>query len=208
MKIGIIGTGQIGTAVGTQWTKATHQVMFGSRSPEKALALAREMGTHACGGSYAEAARFGDVLLLAVPYAAAEETLGLMGALAGKVLIDATNPIGAGMALTIGFSTSAAEEIARLAPGARVVKAFNAIFASVIQEGGHFGDQRAAGFYCGDDAEAKQLTAALVRDCGFEPVDAGPLAHARYLEPMAALIVALGYGQGMGNRMALTLLKR
>jgi hypothetical protein len=130
--------------------------------------------------------------------------LRAVGDLKGKVVIDITNPLTADyMGLTLGHSTSAAEEIAKAAPGAEVVKAFNTVFAQVLAEGADFGrGQKVSVFVASDSARAKEAATALARSIGFEVVDAGGLKNARYLEPLAGLNVYLGYGAGLGTAMA------
>ena len=129
-----------------------------------------------------------------------------MGDLQGKVVIDITNPLTADyMGLTLGHSTSAAEEIAKAVPGAEVVKAFNTVFAQVLAEGANFGaGQRVTVFYASDSERAKQTANALAESMGFKTVDAGGLKNARYLEPLAGLNVYLGYGAGLGTSIAPT----
>jgi hypothetical protein len=209
MNIGIIGTGNMGSGLGKLWAGAGHQVLFGSREPGKAKALASSIGSNTTDGTYAEAAQFGEAVLLAVPWAGVEASIKAAGSLEGKILLDCTNPMTPDyMALVVGHTTSGAEEIARLAAGARVVKAFNHIYAQIIHSSPQFGSQNATAFYCGDDGSAKETVAGLMKEIGFEPVDAGPLQSARYLEPLAELCVQLAYAQGMGTDQALKLIRR
>ncbi len=205
MKIGIIGTGNVGSALGKAWATSGHEVFYGSRDPEKAKKLA--VSANASGGSIAEAAAFGDAVLLAVNYNSARDAINAAGSLNGKVLIDCTNPLTPDLGLSIGHTTSAGEEIAKLATGARVVKAFNMAFAKVMANP-QFGPQNATMFICGDDVKAKEIVAEAAKDIGFEPVDVGPLKSARYLEPLAALIIYLAYGLGMGTDIAYKLIRR
>src|SRR5262249_51769867 len=132
--------------------------------------------------------------------------------LRGKVLIDAVNPIllgadGLQRGLQVGHNTSAAEHAARWAPGARVVKAFNTIGADNMKDP-RFGGERATMFYCGDDAEAKRVVGGLIEEVGFEPVDAGGLASARLLEPLAMMWIHLCFGMGLGTGIAFRLMRR
>ena len=138
------------------------------------------------------------------------EALKAAGPLKEKILIDCTNPLKPDFSeLAIGHDTSAAEEIAKMAPGAKVVKAFNSVFADIYNsESRLFGSRMPTMFYCGDDDGAKSTVAKLIRETGFEPIDAGPLRSARYLEPLAMLMIQLGYGQGMGTNIALNLIRR
>ena len=143
--------------------------------------------------------------MLAIPFDGAADVLAAAGDLTGKIVIDITNPLTADYAgLTIGHSTSAAEEIARLVPGARVVKAFNTVFAGVLQAGGKVGGQPVTVFVAGDDDAATQAVEAIAVKAGFAVQQAGALARARYLEPVAGLNIALGYFQGLGTDIAPT----
>ncbi|MFQ6111122.1 MAG: NADPH-dependent F420 reductase, partial [Nitrospinota bacterium] len=111
-------------------------------------------------------------------------------------------------ALAIGHTTSAAEEIAKMAPGTKVVKAFNHVYAQIVHSSPQFGSQNASVFFCGDDAAAKEVVAGLMREIGFDPVDSGPLTNARYIEPVAELMVQLAHFLGMGTDIALKLIRR
>ena len=191
MNIGILGAGNVGQALGKGWTAAGHEVKFGSRQP----------------GSVEEAIAFGDVVALATPWDATEAVLGGRN-LAGKILLDATNPIAPGLAgLTHGLNDSGAEQVSGWAPGVRVVKIFNTIGANMMTDPVING-QAATMFYCGDDVEAKQVAAGLAGELGFEPVDAGPLPQARYVEPLAMLWITVALKYGHGREMGFKQLKR
>ena len=207
MKIGIIGAGNVGGTLGKRWAKNGHQVTFAYRSspPETLL---RESGPTAKAATPAETARSSDVLLLATPWENAEDALKGCGDLSGKTVIDATNPLLPGLAgLALGTTTSAAERVAALAPGAKVVKAFNTVGANVMADPA-FPQGRTTMFYCGDDAAAKDAVAGLISELGFDPVDAGPLTQARLLEPFAMLWISLALQRGQGREIALQLIKR
>ena len=207
MKIGIIGTGRMGSKLGELWGEY-HQVMFGSRHPQKAKGLAQSLkNNNLNGGSISDAVAFGDVVLLSTPWTAALETVQNAGSFAGKILIDCTNPFGADSGVAVGHTTSGAEEIAKVATGAKVVKAFNSIYWENL-ECPQFGPQNASSFYCGDDAEAKKVVAQLTTELGFDPVDSGPLVNARYLEPLAMLWIHLAFAGGQGKDIAFKLLRR
>ncbi len=210
MKIGILGTGNVAKGLGKALTHHGYSVMFGSREIAKATALAGEMEHYSTGGSIANAIHFGEIIILAIPYKAIEEVLRNTDTFKGKVVVDCTNPIifGEMAELAIGHTTSAAEQIAKMIPEARIVKAFNTSFANHFANGPYFGPNDATMFYCGDDTGAKASVCKLIEAVGFEPVDCGPLDSARMLEPMAALIIRLGYNLGMGNEIAFKLLKR
>ena len=209
MRIGIIGTGNMGSGLGKQWAAKGHYVLFGSRDPQKARTLANSVGANTSSGTYAEAAQFGEAVLLAVPWRGVEDAIASAGSFAEKILIDCTNPMTPDyMSLLVGHTSSGAEEIAGWAAGAKVVKAFNHIYAQIIHSSPHFGAHNATVFYCGDDPAAKTIVANLIGDIGFEAVDAGPLQNARYLEPLAEHMVHLAYARGMGTDQALKLIRR
>jgi hypothetical protein len=207
MKITVIGSGNMGSGFVKQLKRAGHDVRVTGRDAAKAQKLAQQFGARAVNSQEAAA---GDVLVLATGYADAVPALAALGPLAGKVVIDVTNPLTADyMGLTIGHSTSAAEEIAKAAPGAHVVKAFNTVFASVLADGADFGAGRTAPvFVAGDDAQAKSTVSEIARSIGFDVIDAGNLKNARYLEPLAGLNIYLGYGAGLGTNIAPTWLRK
>jgi predicted dinucleotide-binding enzyme len=197
----------VGSTLARRWKEAGHEVTFGSRDPasEKSQQLASEVAPVA---SPAEAAASADAVLLATPWPAAEASLQVAGDLAGKVLIDATNPLNDTFSgLALGFDTSAAEEIARWAPDAKVVKAFNTVGVKIMADPA-FEPTKASMFYCGDNPEAKQAVHRLAEDIGIEPFDAGPLTSARYLEPFAMLYIHLAFKEGWGGDFAFQILKR
>jgi predicted dinucleotide-binding enzyme len=204
MNILILGAGNMGSALATQLSRAGHAVQITARSADKAQAVAAATGAQAV--SAKQALSPNEVVILATGYADAVPALRSLGSLDGKVVIDITNPLTADfMGLTLGHDTSAAEEIAKADPGARVVKAFNTLFAQVLADGPTFADgQVAPVFYASDSEAAKQATKALIESMGFKPVDTGGLKNARYLEPLAALNIYLGYGAGLGTTIAPT----
>jgi hypothetical protein len=209
MKIGIIGSGNMGSGLGKIWAKKGHEVIFSySRNQEKLAGLAASV-LHAKAGTPAEAAH-ADVILLSVRWPDLPDALRQAGSLNNRIVIDCTNPLKPDLSgLELGHTTSAAEEIAKMAPGAKVVKAFNTAFAQVYEEHSRlFGSRRASMLYCSDDAEAKSVVAKLITDVGFDPVDCGPLSAARLLEPVAMLMITLGYSMKMGTNMALDLIRR
>lgn len=210
MKIGLIGAGNVGGALGKLWAAKGHQIVFGVPEPNapKHQELVRAAGANARAGSVREAASFGEVVVLATPWPATKSAIESAGSLAGKVFVDATNPLAPDLsALTIGTNNSAGEEVARWAAGAKVVKAFNTIGAASFANP-RFGGETASMFVCGDDASAKSTVAKLAADLGFDVVDAGPLTAARLLEPLALLWIQLAFQQGMGPNHAFRLLRR
>jgi NADPH-dependent F420 reductase len=191
MKIAIIGTGNVGSSLGGSLVKAGHQVTFAARDTEKARGVAARVGAQAA-PTAANAVEEAEVIILAVPYAAATDVArGIAAGAAGKVLVDTTNPLRpdySGLATEGG--PSGAERIAAELPGTRVVKAFNTLFASVQANTLAHG-QVVDALLAGDDAEAKATVARLASSIGLRPVDAGPLASARELEALAWLNISL-----------------
>ncbi len=181
MRIGVIGAGRIGGGAARLLARAGHEVLLSfSRDPERLRAQAEEVGAKA--GTPAEAAAFGDVVILAVPWPAIDEAIEQAGSLDGKVVIDTTNPYGRGGWEIPEGRTSTQVNQERL-PGAKVVKSFNTLTAGFQQEAaGRTGAERVAMFLAGDDAEAKRLVAGLIDDAGFDPVDLGTAAESAILE--------------------------
>jgi NADPH-dependent F420 reductase len=210
MKIGVIGSGNMGGTLGLLWLERGHEVMFGVRNKNSSRIQAIVSSTTGPlrVGSVAEACAYGEVILLAVPWLAVEDVLKSAGDLKNKILIDCINPIAAGLTgLAIGYTTSAAEEIAGQAGGARVVKAFNTLGSGNLVDLS-FGSDRADTFICGDDKAAKKVVKRLAEDIGFNVIDSGPLSQARLLEPLAMLWISLAYKYGYGPDIAIKLLKR
>jgi NADPH-dependent F420 reductase len=205
MNIAIFGTGNMASGLAALFTKAGHNITLASRDSVKAQTVADKLGTGIGVSSLADAAGAADAIVLAVPYEAAANVVEAAGDLAGKIVIDITNPLTADFSgLTIGHTTSAAEEIQKRAPGAKVVKAFNTVFASVLQNGGKASGEPATVFVAGDDAEARKSVVSLAKSAGLAAVETGGLVSARYLEPLAGLNIALGYGLGHGTDIAPT----
>ena len=203
MNISIFGTGNMASGLAVLFAKAGHSITIASRDETKARTVAAELGNTIAAGSFADAAAASETVVLAVPYEAAADVIAAAGGLAGKTVIDITNPLAADFSgLTVGHSTSAAEEIQKNAPAAKVVKAFNTVFASVLQNGGKAGGEAATVFVAGDDADARKSVVALAESAGFKGVETGGLASSRYLEPVAGLNIALGYGLGHGTDIA------
>jgi predicted dinucleotide-binding enzyme len=199
MRVGILGSGLMGAKLGTIFARAGHDVVFSySRDEKKLERLARESGARA--GTPADAARDADAVLLAVHWSRVDDVLKKAGDLSGKVIVSCSLPMNADdTALVIAHTSSGAEELARKVRGARVVSAFNTVPSEVLFSVFEGADSapRSDLVYCGDDAGAKELTAQLIRDAGFNPVDAGPLRIARYSEPFALLVAQLAYeGEG------------
>jgi predicted dinucleotide-binding enzyme len=180
MNIGIIGPGKMGSGLGKIWAQKGHHITFCySRDAEKLKRMATVV-PNASSADIQEVVRKSEVILLSVVWEAVEEALTSAGSMYGKIVIDCTNPIKKDLSdLAVGHVTSAAEEIAKRIPGARVVKAFNTVFADVYHSDSRlFGTRKATMFYCGDDNEAKHIVSKLIIDTGFESCDAGALKNA------------------------------
>jgi predicted dinucleotide-binding enzyme len=210
MKIGIIGSGNVGGTLGKAWSRLGHDVFFGFRNPDsaEAKALVGAAGGSAKAGPVADAVKASDVILLTTHWEAAEGALASAGDLAGKIVIDVTNPLLPDLSgLSIGTTASAGEKVAEWAKGARVVKAFNTVGFNVMADS-RFPEGKAALFYCGDDAEAKKVVAKLASELGFEALDAGPITQCRVIEPFAMLWISLAIKQGFGTEFAFRLMRR
>ena len=208
MKIGIIGTGKLGSTLGKIWAKKGHLIKFGSQDPLKAKKLANSIGSNVNGGTYKEATEFSEVVILAVPWSGAKETIKSAGDLDGKIIVDSTTtvaPLLGGPLIRV--IPSAAEKVAKWAEGAKVVKAVHTIGVESLDKL-QFGTQQASLFICGDDLDAKSKTKQLGHDLGFDVIDVGPLTNARLIEPLAMLWIELAYNQGMGTDIAFKLLTR
>lgn len=202
MNIAILGAGAMAKGLAQSMSRAGYDVVVGARYIEKASDLASEIGRGVQAASIRGAADTADIVVLAVPYEAARDTLAAAGDMTGKIIIDITNPMKADFSgLAIGHVTSASEEIQKAAPGAHVVKAFNTIFAHLLAHPKP-GSKRLTVFYAGDNADANEVVRTLIERIGFRAEYAGPLQHARYLEPVAALNIAFGYGLGVGVNIA------
>ncbi len=210
MKIGIIGSGNMGSALARSITRAGHEVVMTAQNLAEAGKIAKEIGPKARVVPAAEVAKGTDILIAATPAGEQLNALKSCGNLTGKVVIDIANPLKPDMSgLTVGLTTSFAEELARALPGVKLVKAFNTVFAQVLNEGPDFGDGvRASAVYCGDDESARKTVHKLIESMGFDAVDAGPLANARYLEPMGMLNIWFGYMAKRGTGIVLNLVRR
>jgi 8-hydroxy-5-deazaflavin:NADPH oxidoreductase len=208
MTISILGAGNVGLALAGAFTRRGETVVLGVPQPAKYAAAVAALGERARLTTMAEAVAAGEVVILAVPHAAVAAIAQSVDDWQAKVLVDATNPLAPGLAgLTLGTSTSGAEELARLAHGARVVKAFNTTGAENMADARYPGGVPMMPV-CGDDAQARQRVMALATLIGFEAVDMGPLSAARYLEPFAMTWIHLAFRQGFGRRFAFGLLRR
>jgi 8-hydroxy-5-deazaflavin:NADPH oxidoreductase len=206
MNIVIVGAGNVGRALGAGWLKVGHKVTLAVRDPGSGNAAALGQQGFAM-VAVKDAAAAADVIVLAVPWAALASVMKNLGSLAGKIVIDAINPLAPDMSLAVGHNDSAGETVARLAPSARVVKAFNTTGANNMADS-RYGAGKLVMLVAGDDGEAKTATMSLATDLGFEAVDAGPLAMSRHLEPMAMVWIKLALVQKLGRNFGFALLRR
>ncbi|MFL9876341.1 NADPH-dependent F420 reductase [Paraburkholderia megapolitana] len=198
MKVAIIGSGNMGAGLARALTAANIPLVIGHHDPAKAAALAGDLGSQVQGGGIAAAVKLADVVILALPYQAIAEVLGVAGDLSGKILVDISNPISADFkSLVVGHTTSAAEQIQSIAPQARVVKAFNTIFAGLLAADARKGKTLQV-FVASDDDTAKREVSQLANAIGFEPVDAGPLSNSRFIEPIGEMNIHFGFFLGWG----------
>jgi predicted dinucleotide-binding enzyme len=206
MRIGILGTGDVGRVLGAGFSALGHEVKIGSRDPgqEKVREWLRKAGPKAFAGTFAEAAAFGEIAVLATLWLGTENAVRLCGAqnLAGKIVIDTTNPLdfsaGGAPRLAVGHTDSAGENVQRWLPGSRVVKAFNHVGNA------HMVNPRFPGgppdmFICGNDAGAKETVTGLLQAFGWSVVDIGGIEGARLLEPLAMIWIIHGFRTGAWN---------
>jgi len=191
MRVGIIGDGKVGSALRRGLERAGHEVRAVGNDPQ----------------AVREAGAWGSALILAVPFGAVDAAVRELGeGVAGKPLIDVTNALTQDMQLAVGCTTSGAEELQRKAPSAKVVKAFNTVFAGHM-DSGRIEGQPLTAFVAGDDAGAEQVALELARGIGFDSVDAGPLRNARWLETLGYFNIQLGYAVGLGTKIGFKLLR-
>jgi 8-hydroxy-5-deazaflavin:NADPH oxidoreductase len=202
-RIAVLGTGRMGRALAGRFADTGYEVRVGSRNPERGRRRAAEIGA-AFGGDYRTAAANADVVVLAVPFGAAFESLVCLGDLDGTVVLDVTNPFGDGD--RPWTEVSCGELIQAFVPRARVVKGWNHLYSAVIRRSADFDGVPATVFLAGNDPDAKELVAEIARAIGYDPADAGPIRSARYLEPLAALMTTLD--RLGGREHALRLLTR
>jgi NADPH-dependent F420 reductase len=210
MKIGIIGSGNMGSGLARRITLSGHDVLMTAKNLAEAEKTARQIGPRVKVVPPAEVAKGVDVLIAATPAGEQVNALKSCGDLKGKIVIDISNPLKPDMSgLSVGFTTSFAEELAKALPGVKIVKAFNTVFAQVLNEGPDFGKGiHASAFYCSDDEAARKIVHQLIESMGFNAIDTGPLANARYLEPMGMLNIWFGYMAKRGTGIALNLAQR
>jgi predicted dinucleotide-binding enzyme len=191
MKIAIVGKGNVGSALAEGLRRAKHEVRFASTDPKEPVA---------------DAVGWGDAVILAVPWTAHKAIAASAGKVFdGKTVVDVSNVLTPSMELAVGFTTSGAEELQKLLPKAKVVKAFNTVFARNMRTGA-LKNGRLAAFIAGDDSHSKEIVRIIAEDIGFDCVDTGPLSMARYLEPLGMLNIKLGYGMKLGTDIGFALL--
>lgn len=182
MNIAIIGKGNVGSAIEAGLSGKGHDVRTVGRDPQAVRSAAEQA----------------ELVILAVPFEEIDNLVGELGdTVSGKTVVDATNALTPEYDLAIGFETSGAEELQKKLPGSKIVKAFNTAFASAMSSG-RINGQQLAGLVAANDADAKSKVLGLLEEIGFDPIDAGPLASARLLEPLGVLNIKLGFVQGYG----------
>jgi predicted dinucleotide-binding enzyme len=206
MRVGILGSGLMGAKLGTIFARAGHDVVFSyARGKEKLERLARDAGGNARAGTPREAAQDAGALLLAVHWSRVDDVLKQAGDLSGKVIVTCSLPMNASdTELVVAHTSSGAETLAAKVPKAEVVAAFQTVPSEVLFDvlEARGNPTRPSLVYCGDQQSAKRVAATLIRDAGFDPVDAGPLRIARYTEPFALLIGQLAYEGDGGPELA------
>jgi len=206
MRIGILGSGLMGAKLGTIFARAGHEVVFSyARSEQKLKKLAQQAKGKAHPGTPCEAAQDTDAVLLAVHWSRFDDVLKQAGDLSGRVVVTCSLPMNDdNTELVVAHTSSGAEDLAKKIPKARVVAAFNTVPSEVLF-GVHEAKRKATRpslVYCGDDRRGKEVAAELILDVGFDPVDAGPLRIARYIEPFALLVGQLAYEGKDGPELA------
>lgn len=207
MRVGILGSGLMGGKLGTLFARAGHEVVFSyARSKEKLKKLARDASADARAGTPAEAAEAADALLLAVHWSRIDDVLNQVGDLSGKVILNCSLPLNTdNTELVVAHTSSGAEALAKMVPRAHMVAAFQTVPSEVlfsVFESGRRKTNRPSLVYCGDHSSSKKIAAELIRDVGFDPLDAGPLRIARYTEPFAVLVAQLAYNGSLGPELA------
>jgi len=203
MNIAIIGTGNIGSGLARVLAPTSHRIVVTDTKGGTELAeQLKKDGLTVEPAALKDAVATADAVILATPYGAVAG-IAKQADFAGKVVVDVTNPVIHDFSgLQLGFDSSAAEEIAALLPGAKVVKAFNTVFAQLYPRGLDFAGTPVQTFVAADDADAKAAVIAFAGDAGFDARDAGPLKNARYLEPLGFLNIQFGYALGRGTQIA------
>lgn len=203
MKVGIIGSGDVGKKLGDSFVDLGHSVKIGTRDTTKLAEWASKHGNRASAGSFADAAAFGDIIVVATSWAGTASALDMANPknMAGKIVIDVTNPLDFSTMppkLAVGNTDSAGETVQRLLPEARVVKAFN-IVGNPHMYKPNFSEGRPTMFICGNDDSAKKMVTDLLTSFGWESIDIGGIEGSRLLEPLAMLWITYYFRTGTGN---------
>ncbi len=209
MKLGIIGSGNVGGTLGKKWVASGHEVVFGVRDvgSSRALQLAEAVSGKLRVANIDDAIAESEIIVLAAPWKAAQEIAARAADWEGKIVVDCSNPIAPGFQLEYGHTTSGAEQIAAKIPGAYVVKAFNSTgFENMADP--IYADGKLTMFICGDEISANETVAKLAEEVGFASCISGPLRHARYLEPLAMLWIEMAMREGKGRQFGLRLIER
>jgi predicted dinucleotide-binding enzyme len=206
MKIAIIGTGNVGTALGSNWKKSNHEIIYGSRSPQDEKHIELEKFAQVL--TLSQAAMLGDVIVLATPWQSTEEAINEMGStLDTKIVIDATNPLKPDLSgLLIYGDNSGGEQIAKWASKAKVVKALNSAFAKVMEHP-EINGVKSMMLIAGDDLSALNTVAELVDDLGFQSQKMNGISNSRLLEMVGLTLITLGYKEGLGNEIGFSILQ-
>ncbi|ETI61353.1 NADPH-dependent F420 reductase [Marinomonas profundimaris] len=201
MNIAILGTGNMAAGF-VDALAPKYKVTIGARDPAKAAALAEKSAYDVESGSISAAIAVSDLVLLALPFSAIKDVLSAASNMDKKTLIDIYNPVTEDFQqLSLGHTTSAAEEIQTIVPNAYVVKAFNTIFAPLLPEEAHH-DQHLQVLLASDNEPAKAIISEIASSIGFTAIDAGPLKNARFLEPIGAMNIQFGFFLGQGTNIA------
>ena len=206
MRIALIGTGNVGGALAKAWARAGHDIVLGVRNTDQAEVKALAAETRAAVMVPTDAVQAAEVVVLAVPWNAAETVARTLGDLHDRIVIDCTNPLGpteSGFGLTVGHSQSGAELIAGWMTGGRLVKTLNQVGAEIMEAAARM-SRHPVMFLAGDDDAAKTTVGTLLSDIGFDPLDAGDLAKARLLEPLAMVWINQAITRGKGRDWALS----
>lgn len=209
MKIAIIGAGAVGSSLGRGWSRSGHEILFGVRDVDKPELRELCAAIGAVAMPAAEAAASGDVVVLALPWDGAEAGVKALGDLAGKTVIDCTNPLrfeNGALSLDRGFTTSGGETVAAWLPGADVVKGLNQVPAEMMSDNDRLGG-RPVQFIAGDDDSAKATVQSLIEELGFEVLDSGALEQSRILEPFGMVFINQAIMRGMGRDWAFGILR-
>ena len=208
MRIAVVGSGSVGTGLARAWPGLGHSVVIGSRSPEseRVVELLASLGNGVSAAGLTESVADADVIVLAVPWGAAEVSLSALGDLSGRLVIDATNPFVGGLNLGIGYDDSGGEQVARWAAGAHIVKALNIVDARLL-DGKKLDGREISIPICGDNKEAKRVIGELIAELGFDVIDVGELEISRLLEPLCLLMIKLSIKKSLGAEIGFRVLR-